>query len=82
MVKMEGYTALYVYIDINQNQQVGDVRASLLRIFPVKSRYGDRTCVTYEQQHLFPLRRSNIETVEITGVTQVRWCHLKAKSQS
>ena len=65
MVKMEGYTALYVYIDINQNQQVGDVRASLLRIFPNKSRYGDRTCVTYEQQQLFPLSGSNIQTVEI-----------------
>ena len=48
MANMERYTALYVYADIIKNQLVGDVRAPLLRVVPVKSRYGDTTCVTYE----------------------------------
>ena len=49
MTNMKRYTALYVYTDIIQNQLVGDVRAPLLRVVPVKSRYEDMTCVTYEQ---------------------------------
>ena len=53
---MERYTALYVYTDFIQNLLVGDVRAPLLRVVPVKSRYGDTTCVTYEQPHLSSFR--------------------------
>ena len=49
MTNMKRYTALYVYTDIIQNQLVGDVRAPLFRVVPVKSRYEDMTCVTYEQ---------------------------------
>ena len=49
MANMEQYTTLYVNTDIIQNQLVSDVRASLLRMVPVKSIYGDKTCVTYEQ---------------------------------
>ena len=46
MANMERYTVLYVYTDINQNQLVDDVRAPLLRVVSVKSRYGGTTCVT------------------------------------
>ena len=49
MANMEQYITLYVHTDIIQNQLVGDARASLLRMVPVKSIYGDKTCVTYEQ---------------------------------
>ena len=62
---MERYTALYVYRDFIQNLLVGDVRAPLLRVVPVKSRYGDTTCVTYEQPQFLPLSRSIIQTMEI-----------------
>ena len=48
------------------SESVGDVRAPFLRLVPVKSRYGDTTCVTYEQPQFFPLSRSNIQTVGIT----------------
>ena len=65
MMNMKRYTALYVYTDIIQNQLVGDVRASLLRVVPVKLKYGDTTCVTYEQLQFLPLSRSNIQTIEI-----------------
>ena len=49
MTNMKRYTALYVYTDIIHNELVGDARAPLLRVVPVKSRYGGTTCVTYEQ---------------------------------
>ena len=62
---MKRYTTLYVYTDIIQNQLVGDVRVRLLRVVPVKSRYEDTTCVTYEQFQFLPLSRSNIQTIEI-----------------
>ena len=65
MANIKRYTALYVYTDITQNQLMGDVRAPLLRAVPVKSRYADTTCVTYEQPQFVPLSRSNIQTVEI-----------------
>ena len=65
ITNMKQYTALYVYPDIIQNQLVGDVKVHLLRVVPVKSRYGDTTCVTYEQPQFLPLSRSNIQTIEI-----------------
>ena len=40
MTNMKRYAALYVYTDIIQNQLVGDVTATLLRVVPVKSRHG------------------------------------------
>ena len=48
MANMEQYTVLYVYTDIIQNQLVRDAKAPLPWVVPVKSRYGDTTCVTYE----------------------------------
>ena len=65
MTNLKRYTALYVYTDITQNQLVGDLRAPLLRVVPVKSRYGDTTCVTYEQPQFLPLSRSNIQTIDV-----------------
>ena len=65
MANIEPYTALYVYTDIIENRLVGDVRALSLRVVPVKSRYGDTTCVTYKQPQFLSLSRSNIQTVEI-----------------
>ena len=44
---------------------MGDVRAPLLPVVPVKSRYGDTKCVTYEQPQFLPLSISNIQTIEI-----------------
>ena len=52
------------YRDI-QNQLVGDVRTSLLRVVTVKSIYGDPTCVTCEKPQSLPLSRSNIQSIEI-----------------
>ena len=56
--------SFYVYTDIIQNQLVGDVRAPLLRVVPVKSRYGDTTYVSYEQPQFLLLSRS-IQTIEV-----------------
>ena len=50
---------------IIQNELVGDARAPLLPVVPVKSRYGGTTCVTYEQTQFLPLSRSIIQTMEI-----------------
>ena len=47
------------------SESVGDVRAPLLRVVPLKSRYGDTTCVTYGQPHFLPLNRSKVQTIEI-----------------
>ena len=65
MTNIKRYTALYVYTDIIQNQLMGDVRAPLFRVVPVKSRCGDTTSATYKQSQFLPLSRSNIQTIEI-----------------
>ena len=59
---IQRYTAFYVYTGIIQNQLVGDVRASLLRVVPVKLRHGETTCVIYKQLRFPPLSTSNIQT--------------------
>ena len=63
MTNMKRYTALYVFTDITQNQLGGD--APLVRVVPVKSRYGDTTCVTYEQSQFLLLSRPNIKTIKV-----------------
>ena len=65
MTNMEPYMALYVCTDIIQNQLVCDVRVPLLRVVRKKWRYGETTCVTYEQPQFLPLRKSNLQTMEI-----------------
>ena len=62
---MERHTALSPYTNIIQNKLLGAVRALLLRVVPMKSRYGWTACVTYEQPQAPPLSRSNIQTVEV-----------------
>ena len=47
-----------------QNQLLDDMRATLLRVIPVKSRYADTICVTYEQSQFLPQSRSNIQIME------------------
>lgn len=65
MTNMKRYTSLYFYTDITQNQLGGDARAPLVQVVPVKSGYGDTTCVTYEQPQFLLLSIPNIKTIEI-----------------
>ena len=44
---------------------MSDVKTPLLRVVPVKSKYGDTACVSYEQPQFLPLSRPNIQTEEI-----------------
>ena len=57
------YQNCYVYTDIIQNQIVGDVKAPLLRVVPIKN--GKFTYIHYDKPHFFAINRSNIFTVEV-----------------
>ena len=63
IAKSDLYYTCYVYTDIVQNQLVGDVKAPLLGVIPVKE--GKLTYVHYDRQHFFPINRSNIAVVEL-----------------
>ena len=69
-IKMEG-SDLTMRLGFKENEILrGSIaspfmRAPLLRVVPVKSRYGHTTCVTYEQPQFLPLRKFNIQTLEI-----------------
>ena len=62
---MNKYNSIYVYTDIIQNQTTGDVKAPLLRVVPVTSKYGTVSCIHYDRPHYLPLNRKDIHTVEI-----------------
>lgn len=59
------YDSVYVYTDIIENQNVGHLKAPLLRVVPVTSKYGEVCCVKYDKPHFFALSRGNINTIEI-----------------
>lgn len=59
------YKSIYVYMDIIENQYVGDVKVPLLRVIPINSSYGDVSCVKYDKPHFISLNRSNIQTIEV-----------------
>ena len=63
--KVNKYNAIYVYTDIIQNQTTGDVKAPLLRVVPVTSKYGTVSCIHYDRPHYLPLNRKDIHTIEI-----------------
>ena len=57
------YQNCYIYTDIVQNQLVGDVKALLLRVVPVKDE--NMTYINYDRPHFLPINRSNISVVEV-----------------
>ena len=62
IAKSDLYYTCYVYTDIVQNQLVGDMKALLLRVVPVKE--GKLTYAHYDRPHFLPINRSNIAVVE------------------
>ena len=63
IAKSDLYHTCYIYIDIVQNQHVGDVKTPLLRVVPVKK--GKLTYIHYDRPHFLPINRSNISVVEV-----------------
>ena len=59
------YKSIYVYLDIIENQYVGNVKVPLLRAVPVRSKYGDVSCIKYDKPLFVSLSRSSIQTIEI-----------------
>ena len=61
----ERYNSLYIYSDIIKNQNAGDVKAPLLRVVPVKSKYGEMGFVKYDRPYFMPISRSVIDSIEV-----------------
>ena len=57
------YHNCYVHTDIIRNQIVGDVKAPLLRVVPIKNE--KFIYLHYDKPHFFPINRSNILTIEV-----------------
>ena len=46
-----GLNYMYIYSDIVRSQFVGDVKVPLLRVVPLKGRYGTMTNYNFEKPH-------------------------------
>ena len=57
--------SVYVYSDIIENQYVGDYKAPLLRVIPVRTKFNEVNWVHYDKPHFLRLSRENINTIEI-----------------
>lgn len=60
-----GLTALYVYASVVQDRVVGDTRAPLLRMVPVKGKHGDFIFQTYHDIHFVPVAFNAFDHITI-----------------
>ena len=68
----EGFYGMYVYCDIADNQLVGDVSASLLRVVPVQTSgitQGDVVAHSFNTPHYAPVKIKNFEVIQIDIIT-------------
>ena len=63
--KLNMHDSVYVYTDIIENQNVGDYMVPLLRVVPVRSKFGELNWIHYDQPHYLNLSRGNITSIEI-----------------
>jgi len=61
----DGFYSLYVYCNLLAPRPVGDQMVPLLRIVPVKGRYGDEVTKTYENVHYHPIQHKYFDTIEL-----------------
>ena len=59
------YHSVYVYTNIIENQHTGNYKVPLLRVVPVRAKYGNLSCVNYDRPHFMPLSQSNVHTIEV-----------------
>lgn len=60
-----GRQSLFVYLNVLEDQIVGDVRAPLLRTVPVQGKKGDTITINYENPQFLPIATKEFETLEI-----------------
>jgi len=60
-----GRQSLFVYLNVVEDQIVGDVRAPLLRTVPVQGKKGDTITINYESPQFQPIATKEFETLEI-----------------
>ena len=63
IAKLYLFQICHVYTDAVQNQLVGDVKAPLIQVVPVKD--GNVTYVHYNKPNFLPISRSNISFVKL-----------------
>ena len=56
---------LYVYSDIVEHQIVGDTRAPLLRVVPIKEKQGKDVTANFEVPHYLPVSKKLFDVMEI-----------------
>ena len=66
-----GIDALYVYCDLVQPQLVGNRREKLLRIVPVKGKYGEIVGNTFTAPHYVPVLDKQFSTIEVSIKTDM-----------
>ena len=60
-----GIDALFIYLDIIENQIVGNTMAPLLQIVPVEGHYGDLIQKTFYSPHYLSVLNKKVSTIEV-----------------
>ena len=60
-----GVQALYVYCDLLQFTNVGDIKAELLRVVNSGDEVGDVVTRYYERPRYVPLQKKNFDSIQI-----------------
>lgn len=64
-IKLKKLELMYIYTDIIQWQQVGDIEAPLLGTVPVQGKLGDQLFWAFSPPYYIPLNQHKIDTIEI-----------------
>lgn len=61
-----GLESLYVYTDLTESQIVANIREPLLRIVPIRGKFGDIVNEVFVAPHYIPLLKKEFASVEVT----------------
>ena len=66
----DGLRFMYVYCDIVSHTLVGDTKAPLLRVFPLRGNYGDVIQETFNDIHYVPVQKRHFDSIELSINTE------------
>lgn len=68
--QFENVPSMYIYTDIIQYQMVGDVKAPLLGVLPVKGSMNEQVFWNFNPPYYIPINRNSIPTIQIRLCTE------------
>ena len=61
----QGHTCLYVYLSVLEDRVVGDTRAPLLRMIPMRGKHNEVVFESFQNPHFVPLKLNSFDHITV-----------------